>query len=591
MSVSALCAVGEQCLKGDAVFYPGSTFFIDPDSMSQLQLLWAFASYGYVLFLSANMIGDGAELLLLIPSYKDLVASIILPILGAIPDGMMVLFSGIGPLAVAQENVAVGVGALAGSTIMLLTLPWVLSFYGGKVDMFDCPIGYGKSRKSERDTMKGMDILFKSGIEFQQGAKANAIIMMVTSMAYLFIQIPALMVDDQKSRPEYASDKAYLDAVVSESSGVHLWAGIGAVATAVLLAYYLYLQVKAAQKAQQATDEEGGASKGVTYAIFLEAAPAKGHQEDGWLMERGIRMHIQYLRDRVKKADADKSKAVIYEQFLDNKPPLPEGMKKELESVFWKYAKKSAGTSIAKKDMQNALAQIGLDYTNDKFDAMFQKADANKDNILEVNEFLTFFKDNIIFGSESLPWEDSSSGGDDDDDDEVPDEFKNLDPDEQRKAILRESFQKMITGTVLVLIFSDPMVDVMASIGKMTGIPAFYVSFVLAPLASNASELVASFKLASKKSSESITQSLQTLEGAAIMNNTFCLGIFYLLIYMQGLAWKFTAETLSIVVVQLLVGAMVLKQNRQSMMYGIIVFCLYPLSLVLVYVLEANGID
>jgi hypothetical protein len=29
----------------------------------------------------------------------------------------------------------VGVGALAGSTIMLLTIPWILSIYGGRVDI------------------------------------------------------------------------------------------------------------------------------------------------------------------------------------------------------------------------------------------------------------------------------------------------------------------------------------------------------------------------------------------------------------------------------------------------------------------------
>ena len=39
-------------------------------------------------------------------------------------------------------------------------------------------------------------------------------------------------------------------------------------------------------------------------------------------------------------------------------------------------------------------------------------------------------------------------------------------------------------GTLLVLIFSDPMVDVLGEIGNRTGIPAFYISFVLAPMAS-----------------------------------------------------------------------------------------------------------
>ena len=50
-----------------------------------------------------------------------------LPVLGAIPDGMIVLFSGLGPDA--AEQLSVGVGALAGSTIMLLTIPWYVIVY------------------------------------------------------------------------------------------------------------------------------------------------------------------------------------------------------------------------------------------------------------------------------------------------------------------------------------------------------------------------------------------------------------------------------------------------------------------------------
>merc|ERR1712194_469665 len=82
------------------------------------------------------MIGDGSELLLLVPAYADLVGSVVLPILGAVPDGMMILFSGLGPDPVAaQEQVTVGVGALAGSTIMLLTLAWFLGVLGGRVNL------------------------------------------------------------------------------------------------------------------------------------------------------------------------------------------------------------------------------------------------------------------------------------------------------------------------------------------------------------------------------------------------------------------------------------------------------------------------
>lgn len=70
------------------------------------------------------MISEGSELLLLTP-WKGLIGSVVLPILGAVPDGAIVLFSGMGPNA--KEQITVGVGALAGSTIMLLTIPWVLA--------------------------------------------------------------------------------------------------------------------------------------------------------------------------------------------------------------------------------------------------------------------------------------------------------------------------------------------------------------------------------------------------------------------------------------------------------------------------------
>ncbi len=50
------------------------------------------------------------------------------------------------------------------------------------------------------------------------------------------------------------------------------------------------------------------------------------------------------------------------------------------------------------------------------------------------------------------------------------------------------------------------------------------MSFVLAPLASNASKLIAAYNYSLKKTPASIGISLSTLCGAAVMNNTFGLG-------------------------------------------------------------------
>jgi Ca2+/H+ antiporter len=102
--------------------------------------------------------------------------------------------------------------------------------------------------------------------------------------------------------------------------------------------------------------------------------------------------------------------------------------------------------------------------------------------------------------------------------------MKDLSPEEQQKRIKFRSFSTMALGTFIVLFFSDPMVDILSELGTRTGIPSFYIAFVAAPLASNASELIAAYNYAQKKTVATITISLTTLEGAAIMNNTFVLG-------------------------------------------------------------------
>lgn len=56
------------------------------------------------------------------------------------------------------------------------------------------------------------------------------------------------------------------------------------------------------------------------------------------------------------------------------------------------------------------------------------------------------------------------------------------------------------------------MVDVMGAVGDRTGVSAFYISFVLAPLASNASELIAAFNYSLKKTSRTIVISFAALQ-------------------------------------------------------------------------------
>jgi hypothetical protein len=176
------------------------------------------------------------------------------------------------------------------------------------------------------------------------------------------------------------------------------------------------------------------------------------------------------------------------------------------------------------------------------------------------------------------------------------------------------SYGRLWPPSVQVLIFSDPMVEVMSNVGERVSVPPFYISFVLAPLASNASELIASvtyalsttrslvglpnssapiaslIRYARKKTQKTITVALAALEGAACMNNTFCLAIFMCLVYFKNLAWKFSAETLAILLVELLVG-MVAMQKVMTTTTAYMVLALFPLSIVFIATLKSLGFD
>ena len=146
--------------------------------------------YGYILFMASNMLSDGSELLLLVPSLAGIVGSVVLPILGAVPDGAIMLFSGLGPDA--QEQLQVGVGALAGSTIMLLTIPWGGCIFAGAMPLSKS--GEAIYSKKAAVATKQQGVLAKlsgHGVTPEGTIKTNAFLMVATSVCYLIIQGPA----------------------------------------------------------------------------------------------------------------------------------------------------------------------------------------------------------------------------------------------------------------------------------------------------------------------------------------------------------------------------------------------------------------
>lgn len=555
------------------------TPFVDPGDCNNAQVAFLFTIYAYVLYSGSNLISDGSELLQLIPAIAGIVGSIVLPILGAVPDGMMVLFSGLGPDA--QEQVAVGVGALAGSTIMLLTLPWFLAVMGGRVSIvagvpqYKRPSGIPAEQEWEKLQPPGSLSLFSTGVGVDKAVSLNAKLMLFTALLYLLIQLPAT-----------SAEKEGLS-TLDQSAAENMWAGIGLIAAIACFCGYLvimYLGSKSDPNAQtQAAEKMVNAIKNKKITIRAVMADFK------------------------QKATA--TGGALNEKLLDT---IPKEQISWMKRILWPFFTAYDVNQDHKIDMEEfklLIKDLGESTTgsNDSIKKAFETADSDSSGKIEFDEFVKAIM-SWALGIQTMDADASSlrrgtvaaymeqEDGDDEDgegeEEDVPEDLADLSPEEQQRRVLLRSLYQMGMGTLLVLFFSDPMVDVLSELGVRTGVPKFYVAFVLAPLASNASELIAAYNYAQKRTQKAMSISLSTLCGAACMNNTFCLAIFLALVKFRDLAWQFTAETISIMLVQYVIGILVLVKNVQTLGLGAAIMGLYPLSLFLVYFLEnVVGLD
>ncbi|CAI7993139.1 Sodium/calcium exchanger NCL1 [Geodia barretti] len=154
-------------------------------------------------------------------------------------------------------------------------------------------------------------------------------------------------------------------------------------------------------------------------------------------------------------------------------------------------------------------------------------------------------------------------------------EDKEASAEHPKWMILLKSVAYLTVGVIMVTVFSDPMVSALTALteknnanyngksgifrkGQYIPIGVFYISFVITPLCSNASELVSSLMFAAKKTKINTSLTFSQLYGAVTMNNTLGLGIFAALVYFQNLDWQYSAEVTVILFMEFTIGIAVI---------------------------------
>ena len=553
----------------EKIFIDVST--LPQDSYGFIELLYLGATYAFVLITASNMIKDGSEMLLLIPKYAGVVGSIVLPVLGAVPDGAIVLFSGMGPAKKVVEQVNVGVGTLAGSTIMLLTVPWFLAMMAGRVNLNnDGTCNYHKPKNASPDWKKlnPPDRITGSGVSVSPAIAYTAKVMLITTIPYFVIQVPSIF-----GRCLYYNDEKHCVTPPNASLA-------GCIVAFALFLWYLWDQARIANSDPVKKDK-------ITQ-----------------LQQQAIDRHLVSIRGLFPNAqdirDAEGTIEIV---------PQNKRLRQFLHKYFNRFDVDHSGI-IDKRELGQVMAELGEKTDVAALDQLWVQMDRDKSGGVDFDEFCSFIctllsddapiisrgrsmiasEPKLMDAKKSSAYEGNDESDDDEEEEEIPEDLAHLSPEEQQKRILIRSLYTMGLGLALVLLFSDPAVSVFSEMGTRTGIPPFFIAFVLAPMASNGSEVIAAYAYALKKTEKTMSISFASLLGAACMNNTFCMGIFLLLIYWKQLKWTFAAETAATLAVELIMFFVASRKVHKTAT-AFFVLALFPLSLVLVAGLEKMGFD
>ncbi|XP_058221560.1 sodium/calcium exchanger NCL-like [Rhododendron vialii] len=505
------------------------TYGFLPCTTTVLGNLFLILVYGYLMFLAASYLSSGSELLLEILG-PGLIGGLLLPVLGALPDAMLILVSGLsGTTETAQSQVSVGMGLLAGSTVLILTLLWGTCVIVGKCDIQDSIAVDGK------DT-KGLS-LTGSGVSTDIWTCYAARIMAVSVIPFIVVQLPQAM---------------------SSTSGRHLAVLIALILSlAMLLSYCLYQVFQPwIQTRRIAFAKHKHVISGILRHLRQHAL-GRLLRDDGTPNEDVIAKLFRALDvDGDGHISYAELKAMIigiqFDEIYLDEAEATEKVMKDFDT--------SRDTKI---DFQEFIA--GISRWLDESRHSVASSNGGSNTVKHLEDFHKQTKrEHYLLGDQS---------------DEVVEGVENP------KKITIKAVLLLLLGTLIAAAFADPLVDAVDNFSDATSIPTFFISFIGLPLATS-SEAVSAIIFVSRKKQRSSSLTFSELYGAVTMNNVLCLSVFLALVYVRGLTWDFSAEVLVIVIVCVVMGAFASFRTTFPLWTSFVAFLLYPFSVALVYVLD-----
>ncbi|KAA8526786.1 hypothetical protein F0562_008985 [Nyssa sinensis] len=144
----------------------------------------------------------------------------------------------------------------------------------------------------------------------------------------------------------------------------------------------------------------------------------------------------------------------------------------------------------------------------------------------------------------------------------------------------------LVIGIVMLAVLAEPLIHSVQNFSETASMPSFFISFILVPLGTNARAATSAIATTSRKKLRTTSLAFSEIYGGVFMNNILGFSVRLSLIYFRGLSWDFSAEVFTVLIVCAIMGIAASFSSTFPVWTSFVTFLLYPLSLLLVYVLE-----
>ncbi|KAL7585676.1 hypothetical protein Lser_V15G45383 [Lactuca serriola] len=529
-------------------------------------------------------------------------------LLDSLPDSLILLASGLSSSKEkAQEYVVTGAGLLAGSSVMLLTLLWGVCFICGRTKFYVKP---GSKVKN-----KVMQLLTGSGVVTDAETSYHAKVMFFSLIPFVVMLLPSVF------GLSYSGGGYRIVVLVSLC-----------VAVICLFSYFFYQLFDSRIQTRRLEYAEVERKVELQVPFYEVQALMLDREKHLMLRQKEMEKMMKYPNASEKITMTRDDFYSTFEDWLDVTRQLmddPHSLDKsgseynqvaellledknkliELISIMMERA---SGQKLLKEDGgrdESAIARFyeRIDTNHDGFITR----DELKNFIMEMNYEEILMDDEIaeiimrhldIDGNGNIDKQEFQSGVTKwlkemdhvaSRNQKKQSRNKNLEKDryqrEEAKAKENEKFKAivlLIIGIFMLTVLAEPLVESVRKFSESIKIEAFYVSFILVPLATNARTAIAAIRAASQKRHVTTSLTFSEIYHKVFMNNIFGFSVLVSVIYFRGLTWHFSAEILVVIIVCVIMGLLASFRSKFPMWTLFIAFPLYPLSLVVVYLLD-----